>query len=295
MLYINDLADHLQNPIELFADDSKVLCALTDHTKSISLQEDINSIIRWTETWDMYLNCSKCKVMHFGNHNPSHRYLIEDYLSGRFEPLLESNLERDLGLMISNDLKWKTQVQYASNKANNVLGILNSTFKNKDSELFKQLYLVFVRPLLEFAAPVWNPYLKRDMATIEKVQKRASKIPTELKNRTYDQRRNLWQIQSLEERRKRGDLIQFFKIDKEVDKINWFNQPQKASSLSSTGPANAIRGHNQRYTREITRNTSRQSFFVNRTIKNWNALSQECVDSIKTNQFKAKIEKFIKY
>jgi hypothetical protein len=189
--------------------------------------------------------------MHFGKNNPNHEYLIEDYLNGRFEPLIESKLERDLGLMVSNDLKWKKQTQYASNKANQVLGILNKTFKNKDSILFRQLYLVFVRPLLEFAAPVWNPHLKGDIAAIEKVQKRASKIPFELKNRTYDQRRASWHIQSLEERRKRGDLIQFFKMDKEIDKITWFNSHKKASSLSSSGPASAIRGHNQRYTREI--------------------------------------------
>jgi hypothetical protein len=113
--------------------------------------------------------------------------------------------------------------------------------------------------LLEFAAPVWNPHLKGDIAAIEKVQKRASKIPFELKNRTYDQRRASWHIQSnVEERRKPGDLIQFFKMDKEIDKITWLNSPQKASSLSTSGPASAIRGHNQRYTREITNNTSRQ-------------------------------------
>lgn len=99
--------------------------------------------------------------------------------------------------MISNDLKWKQQVQHASNKANRAL---RNRFQYKDIELYRQLYLVFVRPLLEFAVPVWNPFLKGDIITLERVQRRASKIPPlQLRNLTCEQRRNKCSIQSLEE------------------------------------------------------------------------------------------------
>jgi hypothetical protein len=295
LIHINDLADHMRNPIKLFADDSKVLCALINDQSYQHLQIDINSIVTWTKKWNMLLNCGKCKIMHFGKKNPNHSYTIEDYNSGIIEPLSTSEMERDLGLIITNNLKWQNQVQSARNMANRKLGILNHTFKCKESELYKQLYVAYVRPLLEFAVPVWNPYLKSDIRTLEKVQRRATRLPNEHRGLSYEERRKNWKIQSLEERRKRGDLIQFFKFNNDMDKINWFNPPKQARSLSLSGPAASIRGHQQRYTRELTKNASRQTFFTNRIIKQWNNLDQKCTTAINTNQFKAKIEKFIKY
>ena len=57
--------------------------------------------------------------------------------------------------------------------------------------MWKKLYTSYVRPLLEFAIPVWNPYLKGDKDTLERVQHRATKISSSLKNKKYDARCNL--------------------------------------------------------------------------------------------------------
>ncbi len=40
----------------------------------------------------------------------------------------------------------------------------------------RSLYLTFIRPYLEFAVPVWCPFLKGDIDMIEQVQQRASKL-----------------------------------------------------------------------------------------------------------------------
>ena len=37
-------------------------------------------------------------------------------------------------------------------------------------------FLSLVRPILEYACPVWSPYLVKDKLAIEKVQRRASRI-----------------------------------------------------------------------------------------------------------------------
>ena len=42
--------------------------------------------------------------------------------------------------------------------------------------MFSQLYKSLVRPILEYAAPVWSPYLIKDIAALEKVQRRASRL-----------------------------------------------------------------------------------------------------------------------
>ena len=62
------------------------------------------------------------------------------------------------------------------NKAKKVLGLLKRTVGSKNKEIFSMLYKSLVRPILEFACPVWLPHLVKDILAIEKVQRRASRI-----------------------------------------------------------------------------------------------------------------------
>ena len=57
---------------------------------------------------------------------------------------------------------------------------------------------------------MWNPYRLGDISILEKVERRAPKIPTRLINLPYENRVKIWGITSLEERRTRGDLIQTY-------------------------------------------------------------------------------------
>jgi len=58
----------------------------------------------------------------------------------------------------------------------------------------------------------WSPYMVKDIQLLEKVQQRATKCVTGLKNKTYQQRLKILGIPSLELRRKRGDLTETYKI-----------------------------------------------------------------------------------
>ena len=64
----------------------------------------------WAKTWQMSFNYDKCKVMHFGNKKSEQTYTMS--LGQRVQPhVIEKSLvERDLGLRVSSDLKWVTQV-----------------------------------------------------------------------------------------------------------------------------------------------------------------------------------------
>lgn len=62
------------------------------------------------------------------------------------------------------------------------------------------------------ASSAWSPNLKGDIDVLERVQRRASKIPITMKDLPYEERLRLWCHTTLEERRKRGDLIQIYKV-----------------------------------------------------------------------------------
>ena len=55
------------------------------------------------------------------------------------------------------------------NKANQVLGLIRRSVGTANTTTFSLLYKTLVRPLLEYAAPVWNPYLVKDMTVFSKL------------------------------------------------------------------------------------------------------------------------------
>ena len=105
ILYINEISEILISLGELYADDTKPLKEIESVEDIHILQNDINRNVNWMHTWLMKLNESKCKVMHIGRTNENHLYSIESLVGQTKSMLMETTLERDLGIMISSDLK----------------------------------------------------------------------------------------------------------------------------------------------------------------------------------------------
>ena len=103
-------------------------------------------------------------------------------------------------------------------------------------------------------------------------------------------------LPSLENRRRRGDLIQMSKLVKNIDEINLYN-PVKY--FNTNGRA---RGHNLKIHRELVNtqnnckfNTIRHNYLTNRVANDWNVLTQEANESTSVNQFKNRIDKQFKF
>ena len=65
--------------------------------------------------------------------------------------------------------------QKAAVKASQVLGLIRRAFKINSVEMFIFLYKMYVRPHLEYCVQAWSPYLAKDIDSLEKVQRRATK------------------------------------------------------------------------------------------------------------------------
>ena len=73
-LFINDLPDNIRSKCMLFADDTKIY---NTSENSKILQEDIDTLERWTEKWNLYFNTEKCKMLHIGKRNPKIGYKMK--------------------------------------------------------------------------------------------------------------------------------------------------------------------------------------------------------------------------
>ena len=80
LLYINDITEHIQSTMRLFADDSIVYREIKNIRDHALLQEDLISLCEWAETWQRNFNISKC--YHLGVTNKvvpfSCNYLMND-------------------------------------------------------------------------------------------------------------------------------------------------------------------------------------------------------------------------
>jgi len=135
--------------------------------------------------------------------------------------LAEVEEEKDLGVILTKDLKAGRQRREAAQKAMNVLRTINRHFTRLDKTTFLILYKSYVRPLLEFSIQAWSPSLRKDINCLEQVQRRATKLVVGLglKRLEYADRLHELGLTTLEKRRLRGDLTETFKIVTGRDKV----------------------------------------------------------------------------
>ena len=116
--------------------------------------------------------------------------------------LPEVSEEKDLGIMITSDLKSAVQVVEACKKANRALGMISRTIKCKSKSVLLSLYKSLVRPHLEYCTPVWSPHFVKDKHMLEKVQHRFTRMVPGMKELPYKDRLKQLGLWTLEEKKK---------------------------------------------------------------------------------------------
>jgi len=80
------------------------------------------------------IDVEKCKVMHIGGTNRNYRYHMDQ------KELQVVEEDKDLGMLIPNNLKASQQCTAACNKVNRVWGMMNRTIVYKSKEVLLNLY-----------------------------------------------------------------------------------------------------------------------------------------------------------
>ncbi len=283
-IFINDLDDTVKEKASLilkFADDTKVGKVIQSEEDCRSMQECLDNLCVWARTWKMEFNVTKCHVLHLGKSNPRHVYKMDNI------ELTTTNLERDIGVLIADNLKPSAQCQAAAATANRTLASIFRAFCYRDRTVLPKLYKQYVRPHLEFAVQGWSPWQRGDIELMERVQERMVKAVTGLVGKTYEDRLKELKMEKLESRRIRLDLIQAFKIihgHDQVDPGHWFHliPENRANPTRRTAGGLTLEGRPARL--EIRRN-----FFSHRVINTWNRLPLETRMSKTVQEFKNQI------
>ena len=304
LIFVADSSSLVRNFISLYADDTKLFSYLLEAASAedkytpLSIQKDLNTLAIYCDTMQMSYNVDKCHVLHLGKQNNHYNYSLPkmsnikktassisyDYTFHNLEAVQQ---EKDLGVIIDHQLKFRNHINEKVKKANSLIFLIKHTFKYLNSEMFNLLYKSIVRPHLEYASPAWSPTLKIDINSIEKVQRRATRLVPALSSLSYNERLQELKLPTLQYRRLRTDLILIYKLTHNLTTLDTNTHCKKCHLKNMLTPSlsSTTRGHNLKF--QIQHHQGiRNSFFTTRCLSTWNNLRPNTVNAKSLNLFK---------
>ena len=281
LIYINDLPDCVSSKVRLFADDCLVYREIGCLEDQLALQRDLDALEAWASRWGMKFNPSKCVILSISRSTP----LFKIYsLCGT--PLQHVSEAKYLGVTLSNDLQWNKHIQSLSSKASSTLGLLRRNLHGCPTKLREQAYVSLIRSKVEYCSAIWDPYLIKDINTIEAIQRRAARFVVQDYSR-YTSVTNIlkdldWK--PLKDRRRDIRLTLLYKIVTGKVAVQ-----AEGALLPADSRTRHINSKTYRHLRAKT--TEFKNSFFTRTLPEWNNLPEACVEADTTTAFQTQLRR----
>ena len=222
IIFINDIANSLySSKLKSFADDTKLSHSISCQSDSKQLQKDLNQVINWSHKNNMALNESKFEFLKQNySFDSDLMELPFTYFNCCYETSNSSLIEctdsvKDLGITFSSNSTLNVHITNIVKQANTKASWILSVFKTRNKHDMMVFYKTYVRSLLEYCCPLWNPSGPNSVTSIkllEGVQRTFTSKITSLQNLNYWQRLKELDLMSLQRRRERYIIIHVWKI-----------------------------------------------------------------------------------
>ena len=167
LLYVNDIADNLLSLTRLFADDTSLsYSSQSPYTIEDVINSDLESISIWSKQWLVNFNPQKTKAMVFSNIN-----LLNDIEITFQDKLVEfATCHKHLGITFDNNGKFHTHIVNIIKSASQRLCALLRKLKYAlNRHYLSRIYLIFIRPMLEYPCELWDGCSQQDSDNLEKL------------------------------------------------------------------------------------------------------------------------------
>ncbi|KAJ7406943.1 hypothetical protein BTVI_64478 [Pitangus sulphuratus] len=175
------------------------------------------------------------------------------------------------------------QCALSAQKPNYIPGCIKSSVANRLREVILPLYSTLLRPYLEYCVQLWGPQHRKDMDSLERVQRRAMKIIRGLEPLSYEDRLRKMGLFILEKRRLWGDLVAAFQYLKGAYK-------RAEEALIMRACSDRTRGNGFKLKEGRFRLDIGKKFFTVRVVRYWNSLPREIVVAPSLEVFKASFQ-----
>lgn len=238
-------------------------------------------LIEWANNWQLKINIAKCHVLKIGGRETLTSYDING------TTLPSSSSLSDLGVIVDNKLSFSQHINNIVTKCNQRVGMFFRGFVSRNFNLLSKFFITYVRPIIEYNSCVWNPSPKYLIDLIENVQRKFTKRIHSISHLSYLERLSVLNLEPLELRRLKFDLIMYFKTIKCLTCIDpgtvfTFKHSNRTSSSRNEAHALAL----FKPTKQLQ--TTANSFFY-RAIDAWNFLPESVISATSVLSFKTKL------
>ena len=211
LMYINDVLDIFQSPVncKLYADDVKLYTELKTSADESYFQGCLDLLYLWSVTWQLAISSKKCCIATVGK--PDDSWGKPQHCLGA-EQISVSDTVSDLGVTVDPHLSFSQHIEKITCKAHQRANLIHRCFASKQRDLLVKAFITYARPILEYNSPLWSPTLKKDIISIESVQRKFTKRIPGMSGLSYHSRLKALNLESLELRRLRADLLLAYKI-----------------------------------------------------------------------------------
>ena len=170
-IYINDLPEKIQSTVMLFADGTITYMTMSGASDAASLQEDLDHLAAWENKWKMQFHPQTCSVLRLTRKNSPliHQHQLHGHI------LQTETDSKYLGVTVNNKLNWNNHIDNVYSKANRSFVFLRRNFKISQTHIKANTYTTLVRPQLEYAVSVWDPWTKKKCHQLEMALRRSAR------------------------------------------------------------------------------------------------------------------------
>ena len=177
-VYINDLPLFLTAICELFADDTTVhVSNCKPSVISITLQQNINQLVAWSELNHMSLNPQKTKYMLITNRQKRQNLTSSSpslYLNGNMVEEVCSH--KVLGVMIDNNLSWSDHITMLCKIISKKIYQLSKIKHFLNLHTRRIFFFAYIESYLNYASTIWDMASENIMKPLLSLHRRALKL-----------------------------------------------------------------------------------------------------------------------
>ena len=200
------------------ADDTRLSKQISFCDDVLSLQEDLNTVVKWATENNMVLHDSKFEYLAY---RTAYMKLLEElpftaqwvhYSTPSGQDLALASIVKDLGVHLSQDMKWSLQATIAAQNANKMANWVLSIFSDRSEDVLFTLYKSIVCSRLEYYCPVRNPSSMQDIKKLESTQRAFTRYISGCQGLSYWDRLKKLGLMSLQRRRELYVILHLWKI-----------------------------------------------------------------------------------
>ena len=292
LIFINYICSRIQCNYKMFADDLKLYFHSSAPSPGSSqslpnMQDSINLLSAVASSWGLRFSTDKCVHFRFARQ----RHAQADHLQAPLynldgSPIEPSSSHKDLGVTVDVNLKFHHHIRSAVAKAGGVATNFLKSTVCRSSNFMSTLFTSDVRPIIDFASPVWNLGFAGQNKLLESVQRRWTKQVIGLTDLSYPERLARLGMFSIKGRLLRQDLIYCYRIFHGTSVIS-------PTDIFTMNPTANTRGHRYKIQVQHSQLEVRRRFFSCRVINRWNSLPHDIVESPSLSTFKSKLHTFL--